>query len=166
MDSDLARGERSELLIFFNGGKAAGCSRVHKHVQAIPKESFGGDPWRNLDKGVLPFSFFEKRFDPSEVLSAEITLEAYQEGLAAVVARIGSVTPEDDGRKRAPAHSVIMDRHRIVVIPRVAAGTGGLGANACGMLGMVWLQSQEMLQKWMEVGPQNILRAAGVDCLS
>lgn len=154
-----------DLLIFFNGGEEAACSRVHKHVQAIPKESFGGNPWQNLDKGVLPFAFFEKRFDLSPDFTPETSRKAYLEGLDAIAASTGPVKTGPDGRERAPGHSMLMDKQRMVVIPRIAPGTGGVGANAAGMLGMIWLQNQDMLNRWMKIGPQNVLRAGGIDHL-
>lgn len=153
---------RGEYLVFFNGGADAGCSRVHKHLQAIPQESYDGDPWRNVDKGVLPFGYFEKRFDLTAAFEPKMTLEAYGEGLEFVERSLGVATAEEDGKRRAPAHSVLLDRERIVVIPRVAAGLGGVGANAAGMLGMIWVQSEDSMEKWLEIGPQNVLREAGV----
>ncbi|KAK0384449.1 hypothetical protein NLU13_8535 [Sarocladium strictum] len=118
---------RGEYLVFFNGGADAGCSRVHKHLQAIPQASYGGDPWMNLDKGVMPFAYFERRFTHDEPFSSETSLKAYREGLAAGERSMGVATKDgEDGKPHAPAHTVLMDRERIVVIPRVAAGTGGV----------------------------------------
>jgi ATP adenylyltransferase len=169
MDSAIMGGPsgRGEYLMFFNGGVDAGCSRVHKHLQAIPQESYGGDPWKNLDQGVMPFAYYEKTFNQDDVLGPKTSFEAYKEGLQAVERSIGAATTDvNEERRRAPAHTVLMDRERIVVIPRVAAGTGGVGANAAGMLGMIWVQSEEAMEKWMNVGPQKVLKAAGVSRLS
>lgn len=44
-----------------------------------------------------------------------------------------------------PLPTVIVDGDGMVVIPRCAAGDGFVGANAAGMLGMVWTQSEETM---------------------
>jgi ATP adenylyltransferase/5',5'''-P-1,P-4-tetraphosphate phosphorylase II len=158
---------RGEYLVFFNGGSDAGCSRVHKHLQAIPQESYGGDPWKNMDRDVLPFAYFEHRFGlDGEKFGAEATVKAYNKGMEAVERSIGASTVADGEQPRAPAHTVLMDRERIVVIPRPKAGTGGVAANAAGMLGMIWTSDEASTQKWLDAGPEKVLKVAGAPKLA
>lgn len=147
-----------ENLLFFNGGVEAGCSRLHKHLQAIPKQSFDGNPWRNVDENsdAIHFVYFEQKLKIKS--SPEATLEVYKAGLDFVERTLGYKTTEE---KRTPPHNVIMDGDRMVVIPRCAAGNGLVGANAAGMLGMIWTQSEETMQLWLDAGPHNILELAG-----
>lgn len=148
----------NESLIFFNCRPEAGCSRLHKHLQAIPKESFGGKPWNNIDEnsGALPFGYFEQQLD--EVPTPEATLSAYNKGLKAVERSLGQTATKDGG---APPHNMIMDKGRIMVIPRRRDGIGSVGANAGGMLGMIWTQSDESKQRWLNAGPWDVLEAGG-----
>ncbi|KAF4995290.1 hypothetical protein FGRMN_5255 [Fusarium graminum] len=148
-----------EQLVFFNCKAEAGCSRDHKHLQAIPKTSFDGQPWFNLDHcgDSLPFTYHEAKF--AQDLGPEASFKLYKEGLQHVECSLGQKTTEDEG---APPHNMIMDRGRMVVIPRRAAGICALGANSCGMLGMIWVQSEEAMHKWLEAGPDNILTAGGM----
>ncbi|KAG8408481.1 hypothetical protein J3458_019517 [Metarhizium acridum] len=145
-------------LVLFNGGAEAGCSRLHKHLQAIPKQSFDGNPWRNLDcnSDALPFVYFEQKLKLNS--SPQETLEVYKAGLAFVEHTLGCETAEQN---RAPPHNVVMDRERMVVIPRRAAGNGLVGANAAGMLGMIWTQSEETMQLWLDAGPPVVLEQVG-----
>lgn len=150
--------EGEKILVIFNCRAEAGCSRLHKHMQAIPKESFGGNPWKNVDDNskALPFAYFEQNVEGS--LAPEDSLKTYQKGLEAVERTLGTVTTKETG---APAHNMIMDRERMMVIPRRAAGIGTVGANAGGMLGMIWTQSDEAMQRWLDVGPWDVMKAGG-----
>ncbi|TWU74868.1 hypothetical protein ED733_002540 [Metarhizium rileyi] len=147
-----------DYLVFFNGGVEAGCSRLHKHLQAIPNESFDGNPWRNLDENsdAMPFTYFEKKLGMNS--NAEASLAAYTAALEMVQRTRGCEISQQD---RAPPHNVIMDRDRILVIPRRAAGNGLVGVNAMGMLGMIWTQSEESLQLWLDAGPHTVLEHVG-----
>ncbi|KAH8694606.1 hypothetical protein BGZ61DRAFT_452174 [Ilyonectria robusta] len=149
----------SDHLIFFNCGAEAGCSREHKHLQAIPKESFDGAPWCNLDQAeeTLPFAYYERKLE--EDLDPDVSLIIYREGLQQVERALNRKTTKEGG---APPHNMIMDRHRMVMIPRSKAGIDPLGANSGGMLGMIWTKNEETMQKWLEIGPQKILEAGGV----
>lgn len=150
--------EGDDYMVFFNCKVEAGCSRTHKHLQAIPKESFHGKPWVNLDenKEALPFEFFQEKQGPSR--SPEASLKIYQTGLEAVERTLGKKTTKEDG---APPHNMIMDKGRIVVIPRRQAGIDPLGANSGGMLGTIWIKSEETMRQWLDIGPRKLLENAG-----
>lgn len=147
-----------DYLIFYNCRVEAGCSRLHKHLQAIPKDSFHGNPWLNLDDNAsaLPFAYCE---DTTGGIDPEACYGAYRAGIEAVERTLDKETVLENA---VPPHNMIMDRGRLVVIPRRAAGIEPLGANSGGMLGMVWTQSEETMQKWMEINPRRLLESAGV----
>lgn len=155
---DSVGGDGGDYMVFYNCRAEAGCSRVHKHLQAIPKHSFDGNPWLNLDDNAdaVPFAYhadYTCGVDPTSCL------EAYEAGIATLERTLGRETELENG---VPPHNMLMDRGRLVVIPRRADGIGGLGANSGGMLGMIWTQSAEMMQKWLDVDPHKLLGAAGV----
>jgi ATP adenylyltransferase/5',5'''-P-1,P-4-tetraphosphate phosphorylase II len=151
-------GKGSDYLIFYNCRAEAGCSRVHKHLQAIPRESFDGNPWLNFDENpdAVPFAYHSDTTcgtDPAALLAA------YQTGMQAVERTLGKETKLENG---VPPHNMLMDRGRLVVIPRRAGGIEPLAANSGGMLGMIWTQSEEMMQRWLDVDPHKLLAVAGV----
>lgn len=150
------RGTERDFLVFFNCRAEAGCSRLHKHMQAIPRQSLDGEPWRNLDRASVPFAFHR---DDSCGTDPKRLLRAYAEGMAAVERTLGEETELERG---VPPHNVVLDRDRLVVIPRRAAGIEGLGANSGGMLGLIWTQSEAMMQRWLDANPHKLLEAAGV----
>jgi ATP adenylyltransferase/5',5'''-P-1,P-4-tetraphosphate phosphorylase II len=150
------RGTERDLLVFYNCRAQAGCSRLHKHLQAIPKESHGGNPWLNIDRAAVPFAYHRDNTcgtDPKRLL------RAYAEGMAAVERTLGEETEIENG---VPPHNMIMDRDRLVVIPRRDGGIGGLAANSGGMLGLIWTQNEETMQMWLDTDLHKLLKTAGV----
>ncbi|KAI5458577.1 hypothetical protein BGZ63DRAFT_426953 [Mariannaea sp. PMI_226] len=149
-----------EYMVLFNGGEESGCSRFHKHLQLIPHADTTFDVWRDIiDRGAkVPFQSFIRRFDeglPNSRDLLTIYLELFEQAREALKQPVSS-----DGR--APPHNVIFDRRGIMVIPRRTAGIGRAGANAAGMLGIVWMSDDVRAQEWMDLGPTKILQTAGV----
>lgn len=59
-------------------------------------------------------------------------------------------------------HNVVVCREWIIVIPRSKAGVGNIIANAYAMLGVVWANSESLMEEWKAYGPMNVLRDIGV----
>ncbi|KAF4336973.1 ATP adenylyltransferase C-terminal [Fusarium beomiforme] len=151
--------DNNDYLVFYNCKPEASCSRDHKHLQAIPKSSFDGEPWFNLDhsRDALPFIFYERKF--TQEPTADAMSEVYNEGLQQVERSLGLKTTEEDG---APPHNMVMDKERMFMVPRRKAGIGRLGANSCNMLGMIQVKSEEAMHEWIEAGPDKIMAVGGV----
>lgn len=47
------------------------------------------------------------------------------------------------------------------VIPRLRGGVPKTGANALGMLGLVWVKDESEREAWMELGPRDFLVHSG-----
>jgi ATP adenylyltransferase/5',5'''-P-1,P-4-tetraphosphate phosphorylase II len=62
----------------------------------------------------------------------------------------------------APAHNVIIVKEWILVISRLRANCGNLAANAAAMVGMVWINTKEDLQEWIDRGPMKMLCEFGL----
>lgn len=150
------RDSEKDYLVFYNCRAEAGCSRVHKHLQAIPRESLDGNPWLNLDSPSVPFAYHR---DDTCGTDPKKLLRAYSEGMAAVERTLGRETVLEKG---VPPHNMIMDRGRLIIIPRRSEGIEGLSANSGGMLGLIWTQNEEMVQRWLDTNPHKLLQAAGV----
>lgn len=161
-----ALGEDYTLL--YNGGEDAGCSRVHKHMQLLPRPRGAFTEWRDLalDGAPLPYRYFARVF-PSELPEPEALLAVYAELLeqagAALRDQVRKTSkPMPAAEDTAQAHNVILDREGIVVIPRERAGVAGFSANAAGMFGMLWMSDEAKVKGWKMEGV-DILRALGID---
>ncbi|OLN86028.1 Diadenosine 5',5'''-P1,P4-tetraphosphate phosphorylase 2-like protein 1 [Colletotrichum chlorophyti] len=150
-----------EYLVIFNGGRDAGCSRLHKHMQIIPAPS-AIPLWPDVGKEV-PFRYLIHRF-PDGVPGAEELEGKYREMLREAAGMVpgweGGV--EEDGNGMVVPHNVILGRRWIVVVPRRRAGIQGADVNAAGLLGVVWAAKREVVQRWKELGGQWVLGEVGV----
>ncbi|CCF46045.1 Ap4A phosphorylase 2 [Colletotrichum higginsianum] len=72
------------------------------------------------------------------------------------------VEDDEDGKRVAMPHNVILGRRWMVVVPRVTDGVDGAGVNAAGMLGVVWASEVGTAEKWKRLGPRRVLREVGV----
>lgn len=157
----------------YNCGIDGGCSRLHKHMQVFPvsDESRKGerfpiwpDAVTTAESSSVPFHFFmhrfEKGFPPTSTL-----LHVYRQ----LLGQAEKVWLEHEKGLERPEghaipHNVIIDRNWMVVIPRRKAGWRGADANAAGMLGMVWVKSEETMRLWTENGPAHVLSEVGIPC--
>ncbi|KAH1901033.1 hypothetical protein KXV57_008224 [Aspergillus fumigatus] len=149
-------------LVIYNCGPIAGASRNHKHVQILPRPAhlFPDDP--NCDPEWIPFRYglrylggpdFEDPEYPSQ-LSA-----SYQELLAEAKGSPGSSA--DSNNAGYFPHNVALVREWIIVIPRCSNNFKAISANAAGMMGSVWLKSEEELDRWKQVGLSKALAGLG-----
>ncbi|KAJ3499298.1 hypothetical protein NLG97_g461 [Lecanicillium saksenae] len=154
--------------VFFNCGKGAGYSRLHKHMQLmpIPADSFASfldsadEPEPNV-----PFQWFYQRCSDSGGATADDVVETYRRLLKQAASAIESCQgcETDNFPGAACSHNVIMTAKWIIVIPRRRPSVRGeSGANAMGMLGYIAVPSQSDIDNWMEQGPSNLLRQLGV----
>jgi ATP adenylyltransferase len=146
-------------LLLFNCGIDSGCSRLHKHMHIFPAPSPDQfSLWPDFDEPHVPFKFFMHRFQNGLPRVGEI-LSIYEALLRQAGAAMGRAAEEKD---TAVPHNVVMDRNWLVVIPRRAAGWDGADTNAAGMLGMIWVHSEEKMNLWLGKGPANVLAQIGV----
>ncbi|KAM7198343.1 hypothetical protein V8F33_005134 [Rhypophila sp. PSN 637] len=143
-------------------------------------------------KHVLPFKVAIARFgeDKRKKMTKERLLEVYAGLVAEAEGYLGvyrneknapEVVVNGNGNKAAGAtngleyqhsrigepaaaipHNVILDEKWMVVIPRRSAGWKGADSNAVSMLGMHWVSSREKIDRWVGLGPTEVMRQVGV----
>ncbi|RAH67361.1 uncharacterized protein BO66DRAFT_441080 [Aspergillus aculeatinus CBS 121060] len=174
----------------FNCGRTAGASRQHKHMHIIPcvddeKEIDQIIELPTVGKGVnvdtkapgptilpnnptpkssdIPFAHFCAPLSPSEFQEqaySERVLDAYL-GLLAEMRSAFSDRGASDGEGNIP-HNVILVEDWIMVIPRSKDRyRPDVAVNGAGMVGSVWLDRDEILARWVEIGPAEVLRGVG-----
>ncbi|KAL6857293.1 hypothetical protein J3F83DRAFT_763651 [Trichoderma novae-zelandiae] len=140
-ESDLAA---TRYIAFYNCGRDGGCSRLHRHLQLIPKppHSFADfliaedDAARPTN---VPFQWFYQRLDVHTGQSTH-----------------ADSTPSD----AACPHNFIMGKRWMIVIPRRRAGIDKeAGANALGMLGAIAVATRPEMDNWVRLGLTESLRA-------
>jgi ATP adenylyltransferase/5',5'''-P-1,P-4-tetraphosphate phosphorylase II len=158
----------SDYLAFYNCGKLGGCSRLHKHLQIMPKprDSFASflDEDDTCSEPLMPFQWYHRRFENHQITPRFLT-ETYCE-LLAEASRANAPVIQDTEQvlsESASPHNMILTKKWMIVLPRRhAAVNKEAGVNAMGMLGVVAIATQEELRGWEILGPKNVLRHLGV----
>lgn len=164
-------------LAFYNGGKIAGASQPHKHLQLVPlpfvpdgeflpiAPLFATASWQNNIGYLpgLPFVHAILRFDRSVSQSpqsiAQVTLAGYQTLLASVglsvdADRVGS-------GEQSGAYNLLATRQWLMIVPRSQEAYRSISVNSLGFAGSLFVRNQEELQWLKQQTPLLILQQVG-----
>lgn len=148
----------------YNCTENAGCSRLHKHIQIIPKPEASGSEFRffpdiSYSEASIPYVHFVHRFPADGTVDSLSILNVYLDLLKSCRRVLG--IREDDKKSLCP-HNVILVKEWVAIIPRRQGSYQDVGANAAGMLGMPTISNNMLFKKWKEIGPIKILYKLGV----
>ncbi|KAL4979984.1 ATP adenylyltransferase-domain-containing protein [Aspergillus desertorum] len=153
--------DASPQFVIFNCGPRGGSSRQHKHLQVLPRPPrlFPDDQGENR---AVPYKYSLRYLHGIALGSPDgkRKLCGIYKDLLAETRQLLAENLEDNG-DYIP-HNVALVREWIIVIPRLNAAFEGVNANTPGMLGSVWLTSEEEMEQWKRVGPKKILAELGV----
>ena len=159
-----------EGLAFYNGGKIAGASQPHKHLQIVPiplTPSGVQIPIEPLLKSAqftdsvttvpeLPFIHALAKLDPnwsnSPLEAAAATLELYQRLLSAV-----GLEAVDDNRQSG-AYNLLATREWMLIVPRSHEHFDSISVNSLGFAGGLLVRNEQQMQIIKEQGPMTILQ--------
>ncbi|KZL49922.1 phosphorylase [Nodularia spumigena CENA596] len=159
-----------EGLAFYNGGKIAGASQPHKHLQIVPlplTPSGVQIPIEPLLKSAqftdsvttvpeLPFIHALAKLDPnwsnSPLEAAAATLELYQSLLSAV-----GLEAVDDNRQSG-AYNLLATREWMLIVPRSHEHFDSISVNSLGFAGALLVRNEEQMQIIKEQKPMTILQ--------
>jgi len=165
-------------LAFYNGGRDAGASQPHKHLQLVPLPLDAGawaapieavfDSWAatgNVSRLLrLPFrnAFSLLGGLDDEARAAERLEELYAEQLAAIGALDpGAPRAANDEPVRPAPYNLLVTRRWMLAVPRSRERFGTISINALGFAGSLFVRDEEELQDLREAGPMRALRAVG-----
>ena len=166
-------------LVFYNGGREAGASQPHKHLQLVPLPLDRGswaapmeavfDSWSatgNTNRLVrLPFRNAFSLLDgfDDELRAAERMAELYAAQLAAigVVDEDAPRAANDEPLRPAP-YNLLVTRRWMLAVPRSRERFGTISINALGFAGSLFVRDEEEMQDLREAGPMRALKAVSV----
>ncbi len=130
---------------FYNGGREAGASQRHKHLQLVPAPVGAGGGRTAIDAlaraGQLPF--------PSALAPFESNAGAAHATYRRLLDRAGC--------SKAAPYNFLATRDFVMVVPRAAESTRGISMNALGFAGSLFVKDAAALQLVQEVGPVRLL---------
>lgn len=156
-------------LAFYNGGREAGASQKHKHLQLVPLPMMpdGGrlpieeaiartqyDAQQEGDIGQTPSFPFPHAIAPlTPDTDAETVLQTYYRLLNAVGILEGEPTTE----RQTQPYNLLATREWMLVVPRVREDFQGISVNALGFAGALLVRDETQLQQLKASQPLNIL---------
>jgi ATP adenylyltransferase len=174
-------------LAFYNGGREAGASQSHRHLQLVPlplSARHGGDAWSVPMEAVfdqwssgggttrllrLPFRNAFAVLEPSSFDDADAAgrlLELYTAMLAACGLREESAN--DSGRAANESerplgpYNLLVTRGWMLLVPRTQEHFGTISVNALGFAGSLFVRGETEMDALRAAGPMSALRAVAV----
>jgi len=157
---------QTEGLAFYNGGKTAGSSVKHKHLQLVPTKMNQleipiasilktANSTGKIDRFPFAHSFSKLDFDWEKSIyeAAEKTLEIYKE----LLSKIGIFSASNN--KQSAPYNFLMTREWMLIVPRECEYYRGISINSLGFAGALLVRDRQQLQLVKEISPMNILEA-------
>ena len=174
-------------LAFYNGGREAGASQPHRHLQLVPvplSAASRGDAWSVPIEAVfdqwssgsgttrllrLPFRNAFAVLEPSLVDGADAAgrlLELYTVMLAACglheeSANDGGRAANEPERQLGP-YNLLVTRGWMLLVPRTREHFGTISVNALGFAGSLFVRDETEMDALRAAGPMSVLRAVAV----
>ena len=165
-----------EGLGFYNGGREAGASQQHKHLQMVPLPLAPEGPGVPIEPllaqadtntiGKIPgfpflhaFSRLEKNLAASPSLAARTTFHLYGDMLQSV----GMSAPRPDSLTRqALPYCFLMTREWMLVVLRSKEFFEDISLNSLAFAGSLFLWNTQQLERLKAVGPMHALKSVAV----
>jgi ATP adenylyltransferase len=157
-----------DALGFYNGGREAGASQPHKHLQLVPLP-LGPGPGPlpiapllpaaapDLRVPALPFRHAFARLD------AVAPARAAEQAFALYSALLGhaGMAPADPRRPRRQSmpYDLLTTRDWMLLVPRTRESFADISLNALAFAGSLFVRNEEQLALLQQVGPMHALQA-------
>lgn len=149
-----------DALAFYNGGREAGASQPHKHLQLVPRAlgEAGELPIAPLlaraEGGTVPGLRFAHAFARCETgATAKARLAAYLRLLQAIRVR------ELPGGLQSAPYNLLATREWMLAVPRAREKFERISVNALGFAGSLFVRDEAEAARVREAGPMNVLAA-------
>lgn len=158
-----------DSLGFYNGGREAGASQDHKHLQlvalplasdgpAIPMEAALRTDARDPRAAGPPFPHAFRPLDPARFDDPAAAGPA----LAAVFLELLSIAglrgvPEAQGLRQCAPYNLLVTRRWMLLVPRAHECFGGVSVNALGFAGSLFVRDAAQREAVRDAGPMRVL---------
>ncbi len=155
--------DQSDALVFYNGGRRAGGTQPHKHLQAVPRTLVPGHAELPVEAAIEVA--LVQRQPRADALPFPHAVSAMPSGGAAALhehyVRLLAAIGLDAGCADRPCegYNWLMTRRWLMAVPRCGAAWEGVGINALGFAGTLLLRSAEAAERVRQAGPDRVLGA-------
>jgi ATP adenylyltransferase len=165
-----------EGLGFYNGGKVAGASQRHKHLQIVPLPLTVDGPAVPIEPAlaraefqgligstpVLPFVHAIARLEPTMIQSPVTAAAATHKLYLAMLDAVGLPPGASENNCQPDAYNLLVTRRWMFLVPRSQECCDSISVNALGFAGSLFAQDERQLQLIQEYGPLEVLRNVGL----
>jgi sulfate adenylyltransferase (ADP) / ATP adenylyltransferase len=158
---------------FYNGGKDAGASQPHKHLQLVPLPFVPGGLSIPIEPAIATAQTHGKACvdlwpyrhaiatlpltpETPPAIAAPVLLETYQRLLTAVGLVYDPVHPIQSG-----AYNLLVTRQWMLLVPRSQESFKSIAVNSLGFAGALLVRNAEQMALLKHHGPLHILRGVG-----
>jgi len=167
-----------EGLGFYNGGRQAGASQPHKHLQLVPLPLWRDGPPVPVEslldavrdaRGILrvpalpfghAFSWIDSRWFDDVDIAARRLRSLYLGLLGA--AGLRGVGAGGESRQSAP-YNLLLTRRWMLLVPRSREQYDGISVNALGFAGSLFVRDDDQLEAVKRAGPMQVLKTVAVN---
>lgn len=148
---------------FYNGGRTAGASQAHKHLQWIPTAAGTLGAFAPADERqanpALPWAHAFQRLAADTwsgtVEFAGSLLEAAFRGACAALALPPAADP-------MPPYNLLVDRERLLLVPRAQEKWQDVSVNALAYAGSLFAREPAQIERLRAAGPLAVIAAVGL----
>jgi sulfate adenylyltransferase (ADP) / ATP adenylyltransferase len=152
-------------LAFYNGGKLAGASQRHKHLQLVPVPFVKGETKIPIapaiesaifdgEIGKIPvFNFEHSLVKLNSARSAKDLLEIYHQLLRSV----GFIGDRPEGKKQTNSYNLLATREWMLIVPRCLESFQSIGINSLGFAGAMLVRDRQQLEIVKNCSPLKLL---------
>lgn len=164
-------------LAFYNGGRVAGASQAHKHLQLVPLPLHPDGPATPIEPllppmretaGRVPGLDFRHLFIPldasrlqSEREAAPYLFSAYRAALDALGLNALSKQDPNAAERQGGPYNLIATRRWLLLVPRSRECFETISVNALGFAGALLVKNQHEFQRLVACGPTRVLQFVG-----
>lgn len=166
-------------LAFYNGGKIAGASQRHKHLQIVPlpfipdtdlipiqpainqvvyRNSFGTIPSFPFRHAIARIKITEL---DSPLVAAKVMLDCYYSLLETV-----GLSPDTETSLQPGPYNLLVTRNWMLLVPRSQEAFASIFINSLGFAGSLFVRDRTSFQLLQELRPMTILTGVGVTVIS
>ncbi len=159
---------------FYNGGREAGASQPHKHMQVVPMPL--GDSGQSLPiaalieaatfdgpVGTLPGLPFEHAFARLAPVPPEQAAPQALDRYRLLLDAVGLRTVHVDGRMHhCCPYNLLVTPRWMLLVPRSVERTDGISVNSLGFAGSLFVKDAAQLDAVRRIGPMAVLRRVGL----
>lgn len=161
-------------LAFYNGGKVAGASQRHKHLQLVPlpfipntdflpiqpaieqilfSNSIGTVPGFNFIHAIAEIKIAEL---DSPLVAGKAMVDCYYSLLEAVGLSVNTESSSQPG-----AYNLLVTRNWMLLVPRSQEAFASISINSLGFAGSLFVRDRSSLELLQELSPMTILNSVG-----